>query len=173
MRKDKKSSISHWQIPAVVLLCFVIYLFYNLLLPKIIPRLNIGKASNKFIKKNEYKKAIKSDEMILQILLRKKNPSDKVPIILNRIGISWYHLGEHKNAIRYYEKALVNQHPDVAIVWSNMGMAWTGLGEHKKAIEYYEKALARYLKTYGSEHPKVTSLKGNIRILNKTNRLGH
>ena len=74
--------------------------------------------------------------------------ASKNALYLNNAGFMANILGEHDQAIEYYEKALESdlksfepEHPTVAIDWNNLGFAWREKGEYDKAIEYYEKAL--------------------------------
>jgi tetratricopeptide (TPR) repeat protein len=91
------------------------------------------------------------------------------PEYLNDFGRILVELGEHKNAIKNFEKALAidlkvygDQHPKVAIRYNNLGAAWYSLGEYQKAIDYYEKALAIDLKVYGDQHPMVAIRYNNL-----------
>ena len=49
-------------------------------------------------------------------------------------------LGEHQQAISYYEKAIQIQ-PNYVKAHNNLGVILKELGEHQKAISYYEKAI--------------------------------
>jgi tetratricopeptide (TPR) repeat protein len=80
---------------------------------------------------------------------------------LNSFGLILYKLGQFKEAIDYFEKALAidmkvfgDQHPNVAIRYNNLGEAWRQLGEYQKAIDYFEKALAIDLKVLWRPAPQ-------------------
>jgi tetratricopeptide (TPR) repeat protein len=90
---------------------------------------------------------------------------------LNRLGSILNALGDHREAIDYYEKALDidvktygAQHPNVARDYNNLGVAWRELGEYSKAIDYYEKALAADLKVFGEKHPNVARDYNNLGV---------
>ncbi len=88
---------------------------------------------------------------------------------LNKFGLILHELGEHKNDIKNFKKALAidlkvygDQHPQVAIRCNNLGLAWNSLGKYQKAIDYFEKALAIDLKVYGDQHPQVAIRYNNL-----------
>ena len=77
-------------------------------------------------------------------------------------------LGEHQQAISYYEKAIQIQ-PNYADAHYNLGVVLQELGEHQQAISYYEKAIQiqpNYVKAHNNlgvilkelgEHQKAIS----------------
>jgi tetratricopeptide (TPR) repeat protein len=88
---------------------------------------------------------------------------------LNKYGMTLNTLGNSKEAIEHYTKALDKDlkvygemHPTVAGVYNNLGLAWQNLGDAKKAIEYYTKALDINLKVYGEIHPHVATRYNNL-----------
>jgi len=85
-------------------------------------------------------------------------------------------LGEHQQAISYYEKAIQIQ-PNYADAHYNLGVVLQELGEHQQAISYYEKAIQiqpNYIKAHNNlgvilkalgEHQKaISSYKKAIQI---------
>ena len=88
---------------------------------------------------------------------------------LNKHGVILVILGNSKEAIEYFNKALdINlkvygeTHLNVATEYNNLGSAWDTLGDSKKAIEYYTKALDIDLKVYGENHPDVATYYNNL-----------
>jgi tetratricopeptide (TPR) repeat protein len=87
---------------------------------------------------------------------------------LNTFGILLAAIGEPREAITYYNKAVkINlkafgeNDPDVARGYNNIGEAWRALGEFKKAIDQYNKALKADLAVFG-DHPKVATYYNNL-----------
>ncbi len=66
--------------------------------------------------------------------------------ILNNIGRVYAALGEHQNALMYYEQVLglINEHDNKvgeAIIRNNIGYTYATLGEKQQALDYYTQAL--------------------------------
>jgi len=58
----------------------------------------------------------------------------------NNRGVAYAKLGEHKRAIKDYDRA-IELNSNLAEAYNNRGVAYAKLGEHKKAIEDYDKAI--------------------------------
>ncbi|MBF0338742.1 MAG: tetratricopeptide repeat protein [Nitrospirae bacterium] len=92
-----------------------------------------------------------------------------VAAFLHEYAYSLDTLGDPKQAIAFYEKALASRlevygerHPDVATSYNNIGSAWGTLGDSKQAIAFYEKSLSIKLEVYGERHPDVATSYNNI-----------
>ncbi len=88
---------------------------------------------------------------------------------LTYFGLFLANLGQYKEAVKHYEKALAidlsiygDQHPDVAIRYNNIGGIWGRLGEYQKAMDYYEKAHFIFTSVLGHDHPYAKTVKSNI-----------
>ncbi|CAH1252506.1 TTC28 [Branchiostoma lanceolatum] len=77
---------------------------------------------------------------------------------LESLGGIWYHLGDNRKAVSYYEQSLQlkrgiygenTAHPDIASTLNNLGAAWYDLGDHRKAVSYYEQSLQMKRSIYG------------------------
>lgn len=105
------------------------------------------------------------------VLAQKKQPfsNGDDAFLLNEFALMIDALGEHEQAINYYEKSLsickkvyAEKHSEFAVRLNNLGSAWKALGETKKAIGYYEQALAIDLSVYGNCHPKIAIRMNNL-----------
>ncbi len=83
---------------------------------------------------------------------------------LNLYGLISNALGDTKNAIEHFTKALMinkerygNEHPKVASILTNFGWLWQTSGDVQKAIRYHEEALRINMTVYGAEHPDVAT----------------
>ncbi|CAG0969031.1 partial Regulatory protein AfsR, partial [Anaerolineales bacterium] len=99
---------------------------------------------------------------------------------LEPAGTLWNELGYHikvladfagaraayERALRIFEKALGEDHPNVATLVNNLGMVLQDLGDHARAKAAYERALRIDEAAFGPGHPKVA-----IRINNLGNVL--
>ena len=68
-----------------------------------------------------------------------KKSSDNVSALINK-GLALDNLGNHIQAIQYYDKALAIDPNDVDALY-NKGNALDSLGNHTQAISYYDKVL--------------------------------
>lgn len=62
------------------------------------------------------------------------------PLLLNKVGIAYHHLGRPRDAKKYYEQA-TKADKNYAIAWNNLGTAYYGMENYKRAIRYYHRAL--------------------------------
>lgn len=92
-----------------------------------------------------------------------------VATILNNLGLAWQALGDPKNAMEYYKRALAidehnygSEHPSIARDLNNLGLAWQGLGDASKAKEYYQRALTIGEKTSGFKHASLAKYLNNL-----------
>lgn len=92
-----------------------------------------------------YEAAIKKSEELLP-LLEENNKNQEIGMALGNIGNAYYRLGELKEALNYYNKALENckkigdiKQTGAAI--GNLGNVYYRFGEFEKAIDHYKKAL--------------------------------
>ena len=91
---------------------------------------------------------------------------------LNILGLVWKELGDPKQAISYFERALAirekvygPEHPHVATNLNNLGVAWNQLGDSKQALSYFERAFHIMKKAYGEHHPSTQRIKRNMEQL--------
>jgi tetratricopeptide (TPR) repeat protein len=88
-------------------------------------------------------------------------------IIVNRLGIAYYALGDARTAISYHEQSLANacaigdRHGEEHAL-GNLGLAYRALGEIRRAIAYYEQslAIARVIADQRSEGTVLNNLGG-------------
>ncbi|KAI8490940.1 hypothetical protein Bbelb_313590 [Branchiostoma belcheri] len=95
--------------------------------------------------------------------------------ILSALGNICIHLGDHEEAVCYFEQVLemsrsfcgeITAHRVIAASLSNLGNAWGSHGDHIKAINFYEQALKMNRDIYGYH-------KLHIDIANSLNSLGN
>ncbi|MCK4761584.1 MAG: tetratricopeptide repeat protein [Candidatus Aminicenantes bacterium] len=107
----------------------------------------------------------------LWVLAEKKQElaNEHDAFLLNELAGVIDDLGEHREAVDYYEQTLEiikkvhgEKHPHVAVILNNLGTAWDDLGEKKKAIDYYEQALEIDRNLFGEKHPKVAIRLNNL-----------
>lgn len=74
-------------------------------------------------------------------------------------------LGDHRNAVDYYQQALNidravfgEQHPNVAGDLNNLGSVYCSLGQRDTAKGYFEKAHAIFKKFFGDDHPHTKAV---------------
>src|SRR5262249_4183292 len=103
------------------------------------------------------------------LILDRKKFGDLHPAVsidLNNIGETYRSIGKPKEAIKYFEEALlINKlysHPNMAINLNNLGLAWKGLGDMQKAIGFYEEALKISTQVYGDVHPSIAIRLNNL-----------
>ncbi|MBF0537015.1 MAG: tetratricopeptide repeat protein [Nitrospirae bacterium] len=99
----------------------------------------------------------------------KATKDGKVSDFIHEYALSLDTLGDSKQAIEFYKKALAirlevygERHLSVAQSYNNIGFAWNELGDSKQAIAFLEKALAIQLEVYGERHPSVATSYNNI-----------
>ena len=72
-------------------------------------------------------------------------------MILKNLGLIWSDLGDARQSVSYYQRALAiykqvyalaPNHPDIANTLKNLGLAWRDFGDMDKAVSYLERALA-------------------------------
>ncbi len=83
-------------------------------------------------------------------------------LYLNEYGVHLRTLGQYREAIAVFEKALEidleekgTKHPWVAIRWNNLGEAWRSLGEYEKALKVFQTVL-------GDSHPNTKVVQENL-----------
>jgi len=87
-----------------------------------------------------------------------------------------YELGDFRNAIRSYEKALTFT-PERAVIWLDAGVAHHQLGEADQARRHYEQAveldpeLARAWHNLGAVKQELGDIKGGQDALDEAERL--
>jgi len=92
-------------------------------------------------------------------------------ILYNSYGMAYLHLGDHKNAQKYFRKAikfdkknLGEDHPNVAIRYNNMGLVFQNKKIYRKAISWFEKALAIGLDKLDPRDESIAIRKINIGV---------
>ncbi|XP_020899817.1 uncharacterized protein LOC110238485 isoform X2 [Exaiptasia diaphana] len=95
------------------------------------------------------------------------NPS--VGDTLCRLGNVYANLGQLKESMKYYEKALTiktvaysENHPSVGNTLNNLGNVYDNLGQSQESIKYYEKALTIKTAAYGENHTSVGDTLNNL-----------
>jgi tetratricopeptide (TPR) repeat protein len=105
------------------------------------------------------------------ILSKKKQElsTEHDAFLLNELACTIDDMGDHKEAIKYYERALAiykivhgENHQYVATALNNLGAAYKELGDHKEAILYFERALAIDEAVFGKKHPNVAIRLNNL-----------
>ena len=108
---------------------------------------------------------------LLAVKQREENlpGSNKLATAYNNVGLTYSRLGDHKQALKYHQKALSifekvlpSEHPDLATSYSWMGDIHGKMGDHPKALEYQLKALVIYEKTLPLEHPFLATSYNNV-----------
>ena len=99
----------------------------------------------------------KDDFQIAENLYKKhlKSSPDDVEA-LNNLGIIFFQLKKHQEAISYYEKA-IKINPNYAEAHNNLGVVFKILGEHKNAVSSYEKAI-KINPNYAEAHNNLGSV---------------
>ncbi|MDF1550208.1 MAG: tetratricopeptide repeat protein, partial [Bacteroidales bacterium] len=87
--------------------------------------------------------------------------------VINNMGIVSEELGNHQNAINYYNRSLklkldLKDKKGAASTYNNLGVVYENLQENQQALDYYQKALDIY-----------TSLNNNKGIATLLNNIGH
>lgn len=108
--------------------------------------------------KEDFEKAVTSYEQAL-ILQRELKDRRGEKETLNKLGVTYYSLGQYDKAISYYEQALaINRELEDSAgegdILNYLGTAYYALDQYDQAIPYYEQALSiwRELKDrYGEE----------------------
>ncbi len=85
----------------------------------------------------------------------------------NNLGVLYYDMGRHEEAIVYHERALeilkkINLHEYIATTLNNIATAKLELGEHKQAIELLDQSLAIFDQEGMTEHPLYHTVINNI-----------
>eukprot|EP00058_Branchiostoma_floridae_P018615 XP_002604104.1 hypothetical protein BRAFLDRAFT_71607 [Branchiostoma floridae] len=87
----------------------------------------------------------------------KCNDIEKI-VLCKKIGNALSGVGDYKEAIRYFERALIMErsifgqttaHVDIAISFDNLGCTWLKLDDYRKAISYFEQALQMFKSIHG------------------------
>ena len=85
---------------------------------------------------------------------------------VNNLGNAWSDLGDTRQAVSFYERALSIReqvykedpnHPDIAKAFNNLGNAWRDLGDGRQAVNFYQRTLAIFKQVYkeGPNHPYI------------------
>ena len=90
-------------------------------------------------------------------------------ISYNNIGSVYDNQGDYPKALEYHlkalairEKALGQDHPDVAMSYNNIGIVYSYQGDYPRSLEYHLKALSIWEKVLGQGHPNVATSYNNI-----------
>ena len=83
------------------------------------------------------------------------SPQKKAPI-LNDLGVARSALGDARQAVSFYKRALAMKeqvyqtpnHPEIANTFNNLRAAWNDLRDARQAVSYLERALAIYEQAY-------------------------
>ena len=91
---------------------------------------------------------------------------------LNQQAIQLYKQGEYNKAIvlaeralEIREKALGENHPDVAESLNNLALLYSNQGRYSEAEPLYQRSLAILEKALGENHPLVANNLGNLAVL--------
>ena len=77
------------------------------------------------------------------------------------MGDAWSDLGDARQAVSFYDRALTiyeqvyqeaSNHPDIARTLNNLGNAWRALGDARQAVSFYQRALAIKEQEIGRAH---------------------
>lgn len=89
--------------------------------------------------------------------------------ILNDLGFTYRHLGNHKDSLMYHKQALDIQlknfgevHDDTALSLANVGIVYGNLGDHRKSLEYHQRALEIRRQLFGEQHPAPANSLANV-----------
>ena len=95
--------------------------------------------------------------------------SNNLAASYNNVGVTYFDLGDHKQALEYQmialgirERVLPPEHPDLARSYNNVGSTYGALGDHKQALEYRLKALDIRERVLLPEHPDLAISYGNV-----------
>ena len=83
------------------------------------------------------KESLKEKE---DVLIKQFSKNPKNDLVANKLGVLFYNTGKIKEAIPYYQKAIVIN-PDNNVYYENLGLAYEGIKNVQKAEEYYLEAL--------------------------------
>ncbi|MBV6341500.1 tetratricopeptide repeat protein [Candidatus Magnetobacterium casense] len=116
------------------------------------------------------KVAARVSDAVIDEAKEKKDIS--VDNFFNTYAVLLWNLGDTKQAIMFYEKALAirlvvygEKHPNVATSYNNIGTAYRILCNQDQAIVFHEKALTLWLEIYGEKHSDVATSYNNIGVV--------
>jgi hypothetical protein len=89
--------------------------------------------------------------------------------ILNDVGYGYSALGQNRQAMEYYQKALEireevlgEKHQDTARSFNNLGASYAEIREYKQALEFLQKALEIRIELFGENHRDTAESLDNI-----------
>ena len=100
----------------------------------VMPIESLDGITNILFREKDYKKAINTYIMIQEV-------KGYDPMIWGNIGIAYIHLGEYREAIDYFDKA-IKMDQDDAFYYYNKAVALYKLGEYQEALSLVDKALS-------------------------------
>src|SRR5262249_11303386 len=71
----------------------------------------------------------------------------------------------YKRALTIDEKALGQEHPDVAIALNNLAMLYVRRGRNAEADPFFKRAIAIDEKGLGPDHPSTKNGRENLRLM--------
>ncbi len=106
--------------------------------------------------KDNYPEVLSGLQRLLELFITVYGPDDpQVGTIHNNIGLCFYYMGQHAEAVRNYRKAVqINisvygeDHPSTAYIYNNIGAAYSETEHPEKAIPEHEHALKIYVAAY-------------------------
>jgi len=94
--------------------------------------------------------------------------------IYHQLGRTKYNQGEHKEAIRFYEKLLEiyqkilpPNHPNLAMSYNNIGAMYHEMSEYSKALSFYERAVENGQRPLPSNHPDLQIYRKSLETIKK------
>ena len=110
----------------------------------------------------ETQRALACNLRSVQICEQHQPDSNHLSIGYNNVCVTYYALGDHKQALKYqlkaleiWERVLPPEHPDLATSYNNVGVTYDELGDHNQALAYKLKALAICERVLPPEHPDL------------------
>ena len=108
-------------------------------------------------------------QQVYEFLLKEVTDEIEKARFYHQLGMAKYYLGEHKEALKFYEdalkirqKLLPSSHLDIAKTYNWIGNTYGNMGDYTKELSFHEKALEIRKQSLPSNHPDLAKSYSNI-----------